>query len=113
MKRSLIVAAMGGMLLSLLSANVAWSKAHVPSNRAQICAVGNVVIVSHKVLDAFLDRAGAARACILPACDFANVFTPASGCANIADTDDDGFCELPNPRVDAGGATAACPDGTF
>ena len=112
MRHSLMVSALGGVLLALVAANVAWSKAHVPVGRGQLCVHGKVIVVSNRVADLFIDR-GRDTICALPACDFENVFTAASGCANLMDTDGDGRCEVPMTRDDAGGDTPACPPGTF
>lgn len=101
------------MLLAL--SQTAFGKGHVPDGKAQLCAGGDVATVSDKILGAFANGNNSGNVCILPVCDFANVFHTGEGnCAGITDTDGDGFCNLPNARIDAGDISPGCtPAGKF
>ena len=108
MKRVLALSLLGGLLLALPALQPAWGKAHVPTKKIQVCHRGEVISVSGKALNAFLDQGS----CQLPACDFNNVFFTGGSCAAV-DANGDFKCDLPNPREDAGGLTPGCPAGTF
>lgn len=118
MKKTLlisIISIVGGAFVVLSLSQIALGKAHVPERKAQICAQGNVLTVGSGAVRAFRERANApgTRACVLPACDFANVFKAADGCDGFVDEDGDGLCELRNERDSAEGITEACPVGTY
>ena len=109
----LIISIVGGAFVALCLSQIALGKAHVPEGKGQICAQGIVLTVSDSAVRGFREQGTSGLACILPACDFNNVFTPASGCDGLVDEDNDGLCDLPNPRMSAEGITEACPVGTF
>ena len=110
MKRKILITAVMSMLLAL--SQTAFGKGHVPGGKAQICAGGDVAQVSDKVLGAFANANNSSNVCILPVCDFNNVFQTGEGnCAGLSDGDGDGLCDLPNARDQAG--TPGCPAGRF
>ncbi len=116
MKKTLlisIISIVGGALLVLSLSQIALGKGHVPARKGQLCAQGIVLTVSSGAVRGFMQRGTHGSACVLPACDFANVFTPVDGCDGMIDADNDGLCDLPNPRDSAEGITAACPVGTY
>ncbi len=113
MKRILVSLAVVGSLAAIPVSNVLWGKAHVPVNKSQLCVNGTVRTVSASVAARMQRGASQSAVCVLPACDFNNVFTVATGCAGLVDANRDGKCDLPFPRDDAGGVTLACPVGTF
>jgi len=118
-----IISIVGGAFVALCLSQIAFGKAHVPEAKGQICASGIVLTVSDSAVRGFQERERArgnrrgggmpARACILPACDFANVFNSAGGCEGLADADNDGLCDLEFERDSAEGITAGCPVGTY
>ena len=88
MKRTLpisIIAVVGGVFAALCLSQIAFSKAHVPARKGQICAQGNVLTVSEGAVRGFQQRGTSGSACVLPACDFANVFNSAKGCDGLVD----------------------------
>ena len=110
---STIVAIIVVMALSMLTVGLVSGKAHVPAGQVQI---------SHKGMAAKSYPAAALGGHLrhgdiqLPACDFANVFGDGADTSDVVSTSfagvmyaDGSFVE----RVDAGGATPACPPGTF
>ncbi len=103
--RTLILSAIAGALLVLPATQLAWSKAHVPLNRVQVCDAKKSEVKTVKAGD--LGKRLARGDCRLPACDFANVFQTRDAC-NPTDADGDGFCDLPNPRDSAVDVTPAC-----
>ena len=105
-KLMMIVLAAG---LSFGSAQIAFSKAHVPVRKGQVCLNGRVIQASEAAIEALVERSGA---CELPACDFANVFMRGGDDCSTA-SNSDGTCVLTAPRDDAGGLTPACPVGKF
>ncbi len=116
MKKTLsisVISIVGGALFALCLSQIAFSKAHVPARKGQICAQGNVLAVSSGAVRGFMERGTLGSACVLPACDFANVFNSVKGCDGLVDDDNDGLCDLPNERDSAEGITAACPVGTY
>ena len=99
-------------LMTLLVSAVALGKAHVPADEIQVAHRGTVKQLPAQALGGHL-RHGDIQ---LPACDFANVFLEGGDASNVVSSDltgvtysDIGFVA----RVDAGGATPACPPGTF
>ncbi len=101
------------VFLMVLASGSALGKAHVPAGEVQ---------VSHKARKAINVDAPALRAHVrhgdiqLPACDFANVFGVGDDTSNVVAASfagvtfsDIGFVA----RIDANGATPACPPGTF
>ena len=108
-----IISIVAGAFVALFLSQIALGKAHVPEGKGQICAQGMVLTVSDGAVRGFRERGTSGRACILPACDFNNVFNSMTGCDGLDDADDDGLCDLPNSRDSAEGITDACPVGTF
>ena len=108
MKRRLLLSLIAALVLALSMAYV-WSKAHVPTAKAQVCHKGKVRTVSTADVQ---DHQGHGD-CQLPACDFNNIFRsgPRNSCPAV-DADGDGRYDLPNPRDEAVG-TPGCPAGTF
>jgi hypothetical protein len=102
-------------LLAILSTQTVWSKAHVPTNKVQVCHVeesassdlGVALSMNANALGGHLGHGD----CQLPACDFNNVFHTGDACGRMAGAD--GKCEGLNDRIDAGGQTPGCPPGTF
>ena len=100
---------------AIFATQMGWSKAHVPTHKAQVCHVeedaditsdrGVAITVSVNALTAHLNHGD----CQLPSCDFNNVFHTGDAC-NRQPQDE---CPLSNPRDDAGGVTPGCPAGTF
>ena len=100
-------------LLTILVSGIALAKAHVPAGKVQVSHKGRMAInVGASALNAHLGHGDIQ----LPACDFANVFGKGADTSNVVSADftgvtysDLGFVA----RNDAGGATPACPPGTF
>ena len=116
MKKTLlisIISIVGGVFVALSLSQIALGKAHVPAGKGQICAQGNVLSVSSGAVRGFMERGTHGSACVLPACDFNNVFNSVTGCDGLVDADNDGLCDLPNVRDSAEGITDACPVGTY
>ena len=84
------------------------SKAHVPINKVQVCHEGEANIISGSAMQSHLGHGD----CLLPSCDFANVFLARGSCSN-SDNDLEGFCDLENPRDDARDDTPACSGGAY
>ena len=103
--RTLILSAAAAALLTLPLAQLAWSKAHVPLNRVQVCDARKSEVKTVK--EGSLGKRLARGDCRLPTCDFGNVFRTGQSC-NPTDADGDGFCDLPNPRNSAVDKTPAC-----
>ena len=103
--RTLILSAAVGARLALPLGQLAWSKAHVPLDRVQVCDAKKSKVKT--VRQRGLSKRLAKGDCRLPACDFANVFQTRDAC-NPTDADGDGFCDLPNPRDSAVDVTPAC-----
>ena len=87
-------------------------KAHVPAGEIQVAHRGVVKQLPAQALSGHL-RHGDFQ---LPACDFNNVFPNKGDASNVISSDisgvtysDMGFVA----RMDTGGITTACPDGTF
>ena len=101
------------MLVLAASGGVAFGKGHVPAGEVQLSHKGRTAInVDAPALNAHINHGDIQ----LPACDFNNVFGEGSDTSNVVGADftgvtysDIGFV----PRADAGGATPACPPGTF
>lgn len=111
LKFALPILAVAALIVALPASESVEGKGHVPLNKVQVCHDGDfggeVITVSKNALNAHLNHGD----CQLPACDFNNVFFTGDGC-DVIDSGD-GTCTVPNPRADAGGATPACPAGTF
>lgn len=99
-KRNLFLSIVGSFFLVLAVSQFAFSKAHVPVHKVQVCHDGDdgpeTITVSANALPAHLNHGDFQ----LPACDFNNVFLTGDPC----DVD-------LGPRADACGATPACLDG--
>ena len=108
-----IISIVAGAFIALSLSQIALGKAHVPEGKGQICAQGMVLTVSDGAVRGFRERGTSGRACILPACDFNNVFSSTTGCDGLVDADHDGLCDLPSERNSAEGLTDACPEGTY
>lgn len=119
MNKTLLYLCIGGMLLALCISPLVFSKGHVPSGQTQLCVDGDVVNVPDALADAADSDSDSDDICILPACDFDNVFQVGAGNCTVAsddsdsdsglsDEDGDGLCDLPNPRNDATGVTPGC-----
>ena len=114
MKKTLLISIIsiaGGVLLVLSLTQIALGKGHVPANKGQLCAQGLVLTVSEGAVRGFTQRGTHGTACILPACDFGNIFTPVKGCDGLIDANDDGLCDLPNARIPAN--TPSCGGGRY
>ncbi len=117
-----IISIVGGALVALCLSQIALGKGHVPEGKGQICADGVVITVSDSAVRGFQERErrrggrrggrSSSRACILPACDFNNIFNSASGCDGVVDADNDGLCDVTD-RDSAEGYTPGCPVGRF
>jgi hypothetical protein len=99
------------MLVLAASGGVAFGKAHVPAGEIQVAHRGVVKQLPAAALGGHL-RHGDIQ---LPACDFANVFPEGGDASNVLSSDLTGVTYTSGfvARVDAGGATPACPPGTF
>ncbi len=111
-RRKLLFSVILVTLLTVLVSGIALAKAHVPAGQLQVSHKGRTAInVDAPALEAHKGHGDIQ----LPACDFANVFgngadTSSVISANFAGvTYSSGFVA----RIDAGGATPACPPGTF
>ena len=82
MKRLLVSLAVIGSLAAIPVSNVLWGKGHVPAGMTQLCHNGTVILATRGALGTHLGH----QDCELPACDFANTFTAATGCANVTRT---------------------------
>jgi len=107
MRRWLVFVIFGAFLLALPAAQLVYGKAHVPTNKVQVCHKGRTLTVGQ---DALADHQGHGDG-QLPACDFNNVFHTGDACP--ADANGDGKADLANPRSDADGRTPGCPAGRF
>ena len=107
MKRVLVLSVAAAVLLAIPASHLVFGKAHVRLGKAQICHKGRVIDVGGGSLS---DHVGHGD-CQLPACDFNNAFFKGDPCSN--EDRGDGKCAVANERLDAGGATPACPAGTF
>lgn len=100
-------------LLTILVSGIALAKAHVPAGKVQVSHKGRrAIIVSAPALPSHLSHGDIQ----LPACDFANVFGVGADTSNVVSADFTGVTYSDKPfqaRADAGGATPACPAGTF
>ena len=104
--RTLILSAAVGALLALPLAQLAWSKAHVPLDRVQVCDANKSTVKTVKERD--LGKRIARGDCRLPACDFANMFQTGDECDPTDVNPADGFCDLPNMRDSAVDLTPVC-----
>lgn len=112
-KRGILLPLLLAGLLMALASGAALGKAHVPAGQVQLSHKGRTAInVDAPALQAHI-RHGDIQ---LPACDFANVFGEGTDTSNVVSAgfsgvtySDIGFVA----RIDAGGATPACPPGTF
>ena len=110
---SILVAVVLAVALPFATAGVVWGKAHVPAGEVQVSHKGRTAInVDAPALQAHTGHGDIQ----LPACDFNNVFGEGTDTSNVVRAEfsgvtysDIGFVK----RVDAGGATPACPPGTF
>ena len=99
MKRLFVLFTVAAFLLAIPLSHVLLGKGHVPSNKDQVCHKGKVITVSQSALAAHQAHGD----CLLPACDFANVFHTGDPCD----------CNNLAPRDDAAGKTPGCPaDGS-
>ena len=116
MKRSyiLMISLAGVFLLAILGTQAVWSKAHVPTNKVQVCHIvesassdiGVALSINANAMGGHMGHGD----CRLPACDFNNVFGTGSPCDR---PEGGGPCPLEFPRDSAEGITDACPPGTF
>ena len=110
---SILVALILAVALPFATAGVVWGKAHVPAGQVQLSHKGRMAInVDAPALNSHLGHGDIQ----LPACDFGNVFGEGSDTSNVVSTSFSGvfYSDKPfQPRIDAGGATPACPPGTF
>ena len=112
-RRRVLFPLLMAVLLMALASGVALGKAHVPADDVQVSHKGRIaIIVDAASLGDHLGHGDIQ----LPACDFNNVFGRAADSSNVVSADmagvtysDIGFV----PRIDAGGATLACPPATF
>ncbi len=112
-RRKLLFSLILVALLTMLVSGIALAKAHVPAGEVQVSHKGRTAInVDEPALDAHVGHGDIQ----LPACDFANVFSEGSDTSNVVSADFDGvvYSDIGLvDRIDAGGATPACPPGTF
>ena len=111
-RRKLLFSLILVALLTLLVSGIALAKAHVPAGEVQIAHRGVVKQLPAQALNGHLSHGDIQ----LPACDFNNVFLEGGDASNVVSADIFGvtYSDKPfQPRVDAGGATPACPAGTF
>jgi len=108
MKQVISLAMFVSFLLGVMGTSPVWGKNHVRIDRIQVCT-SNGKVKEFKVgkLQKQLDDKGS---CLLPACDFNNIFQKGDACLN-EDTNDDGFCDLEFVRD--GAATPACFSGNY
>ena len=112
-RRRILFPLLMAVLLMALASGVALGKAHVPAGDVQLSHKGRTAIsVDAPALAAHVGHGDIQ----LPACDFANVFGNGTDTSNVVSStlagvtySDIGFV----PRIDAGGATPACPPATF
>ena len=102
------------VVLSAMSSGMVFGKAHVPASQVQVSHKGRTAInVDAPALKAHVGHGDIQ----LPACDFANVFPPGADTSNVLAAGFSGVTYSGTPsfiaRVDAGGATGACPPGVF
>ncbi len=118
-KRQILLSLLLVVLLALMaSGGAAFGKAHVPAGEVQVSHKGRTAInVDAPALNAHLNH-GDIR---LPACDFGNVFGVGTDTSNVVAADFSGVLYLPGTgpmgatfvaRIDANGATPACPGGS-
>ncbi len=99
----LLISIAGACLLAIPATQMVWSKAHVPSDKVQVCHSAVTLVVSSAALGSHLGHGD----CRLPACDFSRVFQAGDVCPT--DVLMGGFCDLgPDPRDSANGETSAC-----
>ena len=116
MKRSyiLIISLASVLLLAVIGTQTVWSKAHVPTNKVQVCHIlesassdlGVALSINVNAMPGHMGHGD----CRLPACDFNNVFGTGSPCDRPAGG---GVCPLAFPRDSAEGITDGCPEGTY
>ena len=112
LRRQVLISVMLVAVLMLIASGSALGKAHVPAGEVQLSHKGRMAInVDAPALPAHI-RHGDIQ---LPACDFANVFGAGTDTSNVVSADSTGVIYSFGfvARIDAGGATPACPPGTF
>ena len=104
----LLISLAGALLVAIPASQAVWSKGHVPLNKVQVCHKGKTRVIDQKKLDKALKKGD----CLLPACDFNNVFFEGDACPMDATG---GFCDFPNAgagfplaRAEAHAMTTAC-----
>ncbi len=129
-KRQILLSMILVVMLALIaSGGVAFGKAHVPAGEFQVSHQNKALNVNASALGAHLNH-GDIR---LPACDFGNVFGENTDTSDVVATNVDKKGKIHKikdghikkklgvlyadgtfvVRIDAGGATPACPPGTF
>ena len=112
-RRRVLFPVLMAVLLMALASGVALGKAHVPADEVQLSHKGRTAIsVDAPALAAHVGHGDIQ----LPACDFANVFGNGTDTSNVVSSTVDGVTYSDTgfvARIDAGGATPACPPGTF
>lgn len=101
-------------LLTILISGIALAKAHVPAGKVQVSHKGAARIVDASALSSHIGHGDFQ----LPACDFNNVFGSGADTSDLSDRNGNGIFDkrdpgFNKPRIDAGGITPACPEGTF
>ncbi|MCZ6672066.1 MAG: hypothetical protein O7C75_03925, partial [Verrucomicrobia bacterium] len=91
-------------LLAIPASHFILGKAHVPSNKVQVCHKGEVITVGAAALDGHLGH----NDFQIPACDSELVRMTGNSCTDLTDTNGDGKADQANNPVDG---TPGCPSG--